>query len=305
MQLLPADFRYCLAELQPWIGYYGWMWTVLRARRRRTGTFSNDAHSALRRFGNPRRPYFVGTTRFGVRFVGDYRDARCAAAASGTDEGCLETRFVESRLARARGQILDIGCGPGIGAAELARFMVGSDDLLAFEPDWTWARLAAATFALNDLNNIRLFPLAIDDRDGEVVRGKLDHAPRAPYESPAADQRSVLIRSVDSLFEQGVISRPALIHLHKGVDAEKALEGARSVIASFTPILILPPQPSNEARSNAPFAEIRHLIESCAPYTYRVMRNRCAPVPIDFVRFDDLSAGNANVRLCCDSAVAG
>src|SRR5438132_616556 len=94
MQLTTADFKLCYDEARPRIGYYGWMWTILRTYARGE-TFPATMYHRLQRFGNPRRPYFVGRTGSGIAFLGDFRDPRAAALAWEPDRDLPSLRFLE------------------------------------------------------------------------------------------------------------------------------------------------------------------------------------------------------------------
>src|SRR5258708_684152 len=68
------DIEHCLKTVQPLIASYGWMIALLRLAAKRHGLVPARVYRFLKRFANPKRPYFIGKTHTGVTFVGDIFD---------------------------------------------------------------------------------------------------------------------------------------------------------------------------------------------------------------------------------------
>jgi len=166
--ILPPHFQQYYNELMPKISDYSWMWNLLRRRAQKTGWFPRRLHAVIQRFGNPAKPYFVGQTSDGIRFLGDYRDEYSATCEVCPDYDGLLLRFMQKRMQRTDGAYVDIGSNMGVTVATMARFLQGRAEVLAFEPVDETARRAVATFALNNLDNVRLYQVAIGNRNEEI-----------------------------------------------------------------------------------------------------------------------------------------
>src|SRR5688500_916543 len=73
LELGPRECRDCLDEIMPQVGDYRWIWSILRSRPVRPRY--TRVYAALQRFIDPQKPYFIGETGSGVRFLGDCRDS--------------------------------------------------------------------------------------------------------------------------------------------------------------------------------------------------------------------------------------
>jgi len=74
MNLSSDNFQSSLQALKPSITEYRWMIKLLRARANKVGYFPARTYKILQRFASPAKPYFIGTTKSGIKYLGDYRD---------------------------------------------------------------------------------------------------------------------------------------------------------------------------------------------------------------------------------------
>jgi FkbM family methyltransferase len=246
MILGPDDFTRSLNTLRPLIGNYGWMLRLLSARARATGGwFPRRLHQIVRRFGNPRRPYFIGTTGDGLKFLGDYRDTYSVICevCPGYDDDVID--FVEGQMRRTEGAYLDVGTNLGLVASAVARRLQGSHEVLAFEPMPDTARRAAATFALNGVTNLRLFQAAVGDEDGDITfydaPGHSEAASANPTQQRweiAWRETKVPCRRLDTLAQEGHIGAVGLMKLDVEGHESKAVRGAQALIRRDRPTVI-------------------------------------------------------------------
>ena len=307
MQLVPMDFKFCLDSLRPRIGRYGWLWRALRTIGARSGRFPVDAHRALQHFGSAARPYFVARTSNDVLFIGDHRDPEAVALACDPTYGSAMLHFLEARLRRMNGPFLDIGCGIGVESAAIAKAVGSRVDVLAFEPNVRSARLAAATFALNGLSNVRLFPIAISDFDGELAtHGTLTSMDSTPPPMPAktvATNTTVLCRTLDGLMDSGAITRSALMRIHEGVDGVRALSGARRVLSNLRPTIVALTDSSEAPENDTDMWRICTVIDSAAPYNYKVVQSDADSKTLGLVGLNAAASNQAGYPLFCTPAL--
>ena len=163
--LSPPDFARCLADFRRYIGHYGWIWRILRMYSKPSGRwdqrFPMSVYAKLRRCFRRDRPYFIGRTADGTAFLGDCRDLYAVISVVLGDHDLLIVNFIKDRVRQRRGSYFDIGTNMGVVAASIARTFEGGGEVVAFQPHSNTARRAAATFALNQLENVRLFEVAV------------------------------------------------------------------------------------------------------------------------------------------------
>ncbi|MCZ2830305.1 FkbM family methyltransferase [Modestobacter sp. VKM Ac-2986] len=174
-----AECREVLAGVQEEIGDPSAMWTALvdaqfRRSGRRTELLTTVGEEFIRDFERRRadvpadRPFFTGTHAGGVRFLGDARDWPSALHA--VDPGCNSILIdaLRAELSRRPGDFVDVGTNIGVLAVSIAAHLAPGGQVLAFEPSPDTARLAAATIALNDADNVTLLDAAVSDADGSL-----------------------------------------------------------------------------------------------------------------------------------------
>ena len=103
------------------MGDYRWMWRILKARARQTGHSPRKLYPLLRRFCNPKRPYFVGETLGGVAFLGNYLDRYSIDRMVSPHFDRSLVDFLVARLRTTPGAYLDVGANMGVIAAAVAK----------------------------------------------------------------------------------------------------------------------------------------------------------------------------------------
>jgi FkbM family methyltransferase len=240
----PREYERCLAELRPQIGHYGWMWASLRLLARARGGFPWTVWMRLQRWGNPRKPYFVGRTADGTLYLGDYRELYAAHFAVYADNDLPLLNFLKRRLQQSPGAFFDVGANMGILAASVARSLPECP-VYAFEPLPETIRRASATFALNKLNNVTLVPCAVGDENGDLTfYAAPNHSDIASVytasqrEEAKAEATTVACRTLDSLVLEGVIKPACLMKIDVEGHEYKALAGAQQILARDKPALV-------------------------------------------------------------------
>ncbi len=128
-----------------------------------------QAGKLLVRFSKSRH-YFIGRSWQGTRYVGNVRDT---ASLSWTRWPHIQGNNLEQlhRLigTAARPCYVDVGANGGLYCSNIGQLLQARGTVVGFEADPDLASLAAASAALNNLDNVRIFPLAASDADGELV----------------------------------------------------------------------------------------------------------------------------------------
>jgi FkbM family methyltransferase len=272
-----------LAEFQPGMGRYGWMWTILRWRARQTGFPPRKLYPLFRRFCRPGRPYFVGMTGDGVAFLGDYRDRYSVDHMVSPDEIDPLTAFLLNRARQTEGAILDVGANVGLVAAELARALP-ERPVIAFEPTRETSRRAAATFALNHLDNIRLLPAAVGETDGELTfysaPGHSDYASAHPTDTHLAiawTETKVPCVALDTLRIDSVFGRVGLLKVDVEGHEFAVLRGAKTLITQDRPHILLEYNRRIAPQMGWTPTDVAEFLASLAPYCFHTLNHDGTP----------------------------
>ncbi|HXG22973.1 MAG TPA: FkbM family methyltransferase [Chthonomonadales bacterium] len=326
MELGPKEFESHLEAIRPRLGNYHWMWKILRWRARSSGWFPRRIHALLRRLGNPRRPYFIGTTPAGVSFVGDYRDEYTVGLVVAARHGrglnwtlsdnkytiSLPVTSVHSdpvvsliidRLQGTCGAYLDVGTNVGVVATEVARFLQGRQEVIAFEPHPETVRRAAATFALNGVKNVRLFAVAIGDVDGEITFycpvGFSDMASAKPVDLGLPlrwVETKVPCYRLDTLAERGQIPQTGFIKFDVEGHEPRAVEGALQLIRRDRPAILYEYSYAIAPRLGWTATEVAESILRAGEYRFHVLRKDGT-----FSPFPPPARGGGHVDIFCES----
>ncbi|CAN7203507.1 FkbM family methyltransferase [Phenylobacterium sp. LjRoot219] len=162
--LCSPDFQDALDHVRSRSADYRWLWEECRRAPN-----PDQAFGALRARVDPAKPYFFGELSNGIRFAGDARDFPAALHALNPDCNSTLIRALISALPEGPGNVVDVGTNIGVVAASLARHLGSRGRVLAFEPSPTTTLIAAATLALNGLENVSLIQAAAGDLDGEIT----------------------------------------------------------------------------------------------------------------------------------------
>lgn len=264
------DFHESLAQLQPQIGSYKWMWLALRLWSRYRGGFAWGMHRRIKAL-QMNRPYFIGRTGEGTRYLGDHRDLYTAYFATFPDNEAGLLRFMKQSFRQTSGACLDIGANAGITAASMA-LACADRPVIAFEPVPETARRAAATFALNELDNVRLFQTALDDSAGErsiFLPG--NHAGAATLFSSEADgesgtQFNVPCRRLDDLAAERAFPTVGFIKLDVEGNELNVLRGACELIRRDRPTIIFEYNTELAPRAGWRLEDAVNLLKSLTSY---------------------------------------
>lgn len=277
------EFQQILAEFQPGMGRYGWMWAILRWRARQTGFPPRKLYPLFRRFCRPDRPYFVGMTGDGLAFLGDYRDRYAVDRMVSPDETDPLTAFLRNRAKQTEGAILDVGANVGLVAAELARFQP-ERPVIAFEPAPETSRRAAATFALNRLNNVRLLPAAVGDTDAEITfysaPGHSDYASAHPTDTHLAiawTETRVPSVTLDTMQSQSMFGRVGLLKVDVEGHEFAALRGAKTLLSQDRPHILLEYNRRIAPAMGWTPTDVSDYLASLAPYRFHTLNQDGTP----------------------------
>lgn len=270
-------FQQTLTEFQSGLGNYGWMWTLLRWRAHQTGWPPRKLYPFFRRFCNPHRPYFVGQTADGMAFLGDYRDRYAVDRMVMPEESDPIADFLTARARCTEGAILDVGANVGLVTAVLAR-LLPDRQIFAFEPVAETAQRAAATFALNRLNNVRLTIAAVGAEDGELTfysaPGHSDYASAHPTDTHLAIQwqeARVPCVALDTLLQQNVFERVGLMKIDVEGHEFDVLRGAQQLIARDRPEILLEYNRRIAPQMGWKPEDVAELLTRLAPYQFKVV----------------------------------
>jgi len=269
------DFARAWQELSPQVGNYGWLWRILRARSKRTGGYlPQKLHRSLCRFA--RKPYFVGTTPDGIRYCGKVSDSYAAICATFEQTEETLTRFLIEQIGKRDGDYLDIGTNIGVVAATVAKNLPKGRNVIAFEPMPETARCAAATFALNGLQNVRLFCGAVGDTDSELAfYTRPGHSEAASLTKREGiddwQELRVPVRTLDTLHAEGIIGQASFLKFDVEGYEPQAISGARSVIASQNPGVLYEYHPHIAPKLGWTAEQVANQLSEYAPYTFHTL----------------------------------
>ncbi|MCW3099424.1 MAG: fkbM [Chthonomonadaceae bacterium] len=280
MELTSSDYHKALNELQPRVTNYGWMISLLRARIRQVGYFPLRIYRLLKKFANPNRPYFIGTTPQGIRYVGDYRDEYSLSWSAYDHYDHEIVQFLTAQMKHCRGAYLDIGANMGVTAALAARELAGREQVFAFEPLPVTAQRAAATFALNDLKNVRLFQAALSDADSEITF----YSPEGHSEIASAHRngqmewmnvQEVRVPSVrlDTILDKETQSRVGLIKIDVEGHEIFALRGGSKMLARDQPPILYEYCPTTMVGGNWDDKDMVEFLSTVGDYGLRVLNH--------------------------------
>lgn len=140
--------------------------------------------------------------------------------------------------------VLDLGASVGFHAMLAARFVGPSGRVVCFEPVAENARLIRHNAALNGFSHVSVEEVAVGARDGQA-RFLLSETPnwgkvaQGDEPPPAAGERVVPQRSVDSVMAERGLAKPGLIKIDiEGAEVD-ALDGAKETLAAARPVLLI------------------------------------------------------------------
>jgi FkbM family methyltransferase len=159
----------------------------------------------------------------------------------------------------------DIGANVGYFTLVAATALAGNGQIIAFEPGKNaYARLTE-NLALNPYENIKTFPVAVSDREGEAVlhvAGDIADSSASLFPAGATEAAQEVCRTValDQFRAAEGLREPTLIKL----DAEGAelavLHGAKKLISHSPPLLLMEMEEKNLQAAGASKAAIQEFL---------------------------------------------
>ncbi len=270
------DFARAWQELSPQVGNYEWLWRILRVRTKQTGKFlPQKLHRTLCRFAH--KPYFIGTTPDGIKYLGKVSDSYAAICATFAHTEDNLTRFLVEQIGQREGDYLDIGTNIGIVAATVAQQLPISRNVTAFEPMPETAKCAAATFALNGVENVRLFCGAVGDTDSELAfytRPGYSEAASLTKREGIDDWQEITVpvRKLDTLHSEGIIVKTAFMKFDVEGYEPQAISGAKNVIAAQNPGILYEFHPHIAPKLGWTAEQVAVQLSGYAPYTFHTLK---------------------------------
>ncbi|MGC8541700.1 MAG: FkbM family methyltransferase [Phycisphaerae bacterium] len=123
----------------------------------------------LFKFLSKSKPFFRGRTWGDTRYVGNAFDHTSLSLSLWPDvQGANLLLLRQLFHGSSRPCYVDVGANGGMYAANIAKFLSGKGHVIGFEANLQLAQLAAATAALNNLDNVQIFSAAISDTAGTI-----------------------------------------------------------------------------------------------------------------------------------------
>ncbi len=277
--LRTAECEQELRKLEPEIGEYRWLWAILGWRARKTGFVPRKLVPLLTRWTDARKPLFIGDSS-GVRFLGRCDDRYSLDHALLPGDAAEIAHQVTACLKRRRGAFLDIGANVGLVSARVAQALP-ERDVFAFEPGTETSCRAAATFALNRLQNVTLLPIAAGAEDGELTfynsPGNSDFATATPTDFANDDpnlpqvhlqwvESRVPCRRLDTVKTELALPEIALMKIDVEGHELQVLQGAKALIAQDKPDILLEWNPNIAPKLGWTPQDAADLLNTIAPY---------------------------------------
>ncbi len=163
----------------------------------------------------------------------------------------------------------DVGANAGVISMEVATAVNGIQ-IKAFEPQTSLAQIAAVSVALNRLNCIELFPVAVGATTGTaqlLIPSHSVHATTISTNNAPESTTECQMVSLDDIVFSETLPPPHLIKIDIEGGEYDVLEGAQNVIKKHLPIIIFEAN-DNCQKSGHSQEDLMGLISSQASYTF-------------------------------------
>ncbi|MEZ6131836.1 MAG: FkbM family methyltransferase [Planctomycetaceae bacterium] len=187
------------------------------------------------------------------------------------NEGAWEPWIREACIHAMRtGDVLfDVGANAGTISNEVG-LACGDVSIKAFEPQTDLAHLVAVSAALNHLNCIEVFAVAVGDRCGTIQLHKPAHALHASTTASGESGERVVdcpLISLDAIVRSGRIPPPNLIKIDVEGGELNVLQGATWLISKYQPVIIFEANDNCE-RFGYTRDDLFQIISSQGPYRF-------------------------------------
>ena len=187
------------------------------------------------------------------------------------NEGSWEPwiRRVCIEVMKSGGVMFDVGANAGAISMETALACPGIV-IKAFEPQATLARLVSISAAINNLDNVEIFPVAVGDQEGTVQLHMPAHALHASLRSSGESGENVvdvLQVTLDGIVESGLLPPPAFIKVDVEGGELGVLNGAREILKQHSPIVIFEANESSD-RFGYSRSDLLDLFRECGDYVF-------------------------------------
>ena len=180
--------------------------------------------------------------------------------------GCVEPNemaLLDSVLAPGM-VFIDGGANDGLYSLLAARKVGGTGRVWAFEPSGREFGRLQRNLALNGIENVRPFPVALADRNGEETltiagyehegQNTLGEFVHEGVETRGREQ--VVVRKLDDLVKEEGLSRIDVLKLDVEGAEKRVLDGARNVLARFRPLVLFEAQDAALGKQGSSRAEV-------------------------------------------------
>jgi FkbM family methyltransferase len=180
------------------------------------------------------------------------------------------------RLLGEDGVFWDIGANVGYFTLMAATALANRGQIIAFEPGKNAYERLTENISLNLYRNIKTFPVAVTDREGEAVlhlTGDIADSSASLYPAGQAQAGQEVCRTValDHFLREENLSPPNLIKLDVEGAELAVLQGARKLIAQAAPLLLMEMEEKNLQAAGASKTAIQDFL---SPYGYRAAHLR-------------------------------
>jgi FkbM family methyltransferase len=195
----------------------------------------------------------------------------------------------------------DIGANIGIISVEMAHRFDDGIQVVSFEPQPDLAKTIATTFALNGLQNAKVFDVMMGEENGVTdlhLSSHAIHASAAPREKGyGAIKRNVV--TIDSLIESGAAPPPDVIKMDIEGGELSALRGAKNLLSTRQPAVIFEAD-ENMSRFEYKRADLLQILSDCAPYHFYFITQNGGVIPVsdnlEDQQFSDILATTNSIK---------
>ena len=225
------------------------------------------------------RPLFINT-RHGASLSVDY-DNLDTYAPIYNDGGLWDADVMKccDKILRGGDVFFDIGSNTGLIALDMAK-SVPDLKVFAFEPQPSLAKHIRLSIEANGFERMKVLEVLLGKEEGEsslYMTSHSIHASVIPREDSFRELRRPL-RTLDGLVATGEVLPPDLIKIDVEGSELRVFEGAGNILKTHKPSIVFEAD-ENMSRMGYATADLFHLLEQAAPYTFFVIDKAGNPQP--------------------------